>query len=89
MQTSEKIRQAIADKPLGAVFSRADFLSVGTRAAVDQTLFRMMSAGIIERVARGLYVTAGQRVDAQSIAHAMAQKTGEKIGLAPAGGADP
>jgi len=88
MQTSEKIRQAIADKPLGAVFSSADFLSVGTRAAVDQTLFRMMSAGIIERVARGLYVTAGQRVDAQTIAHAMAQKTGEQVGLAPAAGAD-
>ena len=88
MQTSEKIRQAIADKPLGAVFSSADFLSVGTRAAVDQTLFRMMSAGIIERVARGLYVTAGQRVDAQTIAHAMAQMTGEQVGLAPAAGAD-
>ena len=88
MQTSEKIRQAIADKPLGAVFSSADFLSVGTRAAVDQALIRMMKAGTIERVARGLYVTAGQRVDAQSIAHAMAQKTGEKIGLAPAGGAE-
>ena len=88
MQTSEKIRQAIADKPLGAVFSSADFLSVGTRAAVDQALIRMMKAGTIERVARGLYVTAGQRVDAQSIAHAMAQKTGEKVGLAAAGGAD-
>lgn len=43
---------------------------------------------MIERVARGLYVTAGQRVDAQSIAHAMAQKTGEKVGLAPAAGED-
>ncbi|WP_089963507.1 DUF6088 family protein [Limnohabitans sp. 2KL-3] len=88
MQTSEKIRQAIADKPPGAVFSSADFLSVGSRAAVDQALFRMMKAGLIERVARGLYVTAGQRVDAQSIAHAMAQKTGEKVGLAPAAGAE-
>ena len=88
MYTSEKIRQAIADKLLGAVFSSADFLSVGTRTAVDQALFRMMKAGLIERVARGLYVTAGQRVDAQSIAHAMAQKTGEKVGLAPAGGAE-
>ena len=88
MQTSEKIRQTIADKPLGAVFSSADFLSVGNRAAVDQALFRMMKAGLIERVARGLYVTAGQRADAQSIAHAMAQKTGEKVGLAPTGGAE-
>lgn len=88
MQTSEKIRQAIADKPPGAVFSSADFLSVGTRTAVDQALFRMMSAGTIERVARGLYVTAGQRVDAQTIAHAMAQKTGERVGLTPSAGTD-
>lgn len=88
MQTSEKIRQAIADKPPGAVFSSVDFLSLGSRAAVDQALFRMMKAGLIERVARGLYVTAGQRVDTQSIAHAMAQKTGEKVGLVPAAGAE-
>ena len=88
MRTSETIRQAIAAQSPGAVFSSAHFLSVGTRAAVDQALFRMMSAGIIERVARGLYVKAGQRVDAQTIAHAVAQKTGEQVGLAPAGGTD-
>jgi hypothetical protein len=88
MRTSEMIRQAMADKLLGAVFSSADFLSVGTRAAVDQALFRMMSTGIIERVARGLYVKAGQSVDAQTIAHALAQKTGEQVGLAPARGED-
>ena len=88
MQTSENIRQTIADKPPGAVFSSADFLSLGSRAAVDQALFRMMKAGLIERVARGLYVTAGQRVDAQTIANAFAQKTGERVGLAPAAGAE-
>jgi hypothetical protein len=48
----------------------------------------MMSAGIIERVARGLYATAGQRVDAQTIAHAVAQKTGERVGLVPTAGAE-
>lgn len=88
MRTSEMIRQAMAVKPPGAVFSSADFFSVGTRTAVDQALFRMMSAGIIERVARGLYATAGQRVDAQTIAHAVAQKTGERVGLVPTAGAE-
>ena len=88
MHTSEKIRQAIADKTLEAVFSSADFLSIGTRAAVDQALFRMMKAGIIERVARGLYANSGQRVDAQTIANAFAQKTGERVGLAPSEGTD-
>ena len=86
MRTSELIRQAIADRPQGAVFSSADFLSAGTRAAVDQALFRLMKDGTIVRVARGLYAAAGQQVDAQTVASALAQKTGERVGLAPAEG---
>ena len=86
MRTSEMIRQAIADKPTGAVFSSADFLSMGSRAAVDQALLRMMRTGTIERVARGLYALAGQHLDAQTVASALAQKTGERVGLAPSAG---
>jgi len=86
MRTSETIRQAIADQPHGAVFSSADFLSAGTRAAVDQALFRLMKAGTSVRVARGLYAAAGQQVDAQTVASALAHKTGERVGLAPAEG---
>jgi hypothetical protein len=66
------------------VFSSAGFLSAGTRAAVDQALFRLMKAGTIMRLARGLYAIAGQQVDAQTVASALAQKTGERVGLAPA-----
>ena len=87
MRTSETIQQAIANKPEGAVFSSLDFLSAGTRAAIDQTLFRMMRAGAIVRVTRGLYAVAGQHVDAQTVASAVALKTGERVGLAP--GAEP
>lgn len=83
MRTSEAIRQAIAGQPQGAVFSSADFLSAGTRAAVDQALFRLMKDGTIARVARGLYAAAGQRVDAQTVASALARKTGERVSLAP------
>ena len=86
MRTSEMIRQAIAERPRGAVFSSADFLSAGTRAAVDQALFRLMKAGTSVRVARGLYAAAGQQVDAQTVASALAHKTGERVGLAPAEG---
>lgn len=82
MHTSETIRQAIAAKPVGAMFSSADFLSLGSRAAIDQTLHRMMKTGVIVRVARGLYLPAGQRVEVQTIAAAVAQKTGETVGLA-------
>lgn len=87
MSTFQAIRQAIAGQPQGAVFSSADFLSAGTRAAVDQALFRLMKDGMIVRVARGLYATAGQPVDAQTVASALARKTGEHVGLAPVEGA--
>ena len=76
------IRQAIADRPQGWVFSSADFLSAGTRAAVDQALFRLMKDGTIMRVARGLYAAPGEQVDAQTVARALAQKTGGRGGLA-------
>jgi len=84
MRTSEKIRQAIAERPAGTVFSSADFLAAGTRAAIDQALFRLMKAGTIVRVARGLYASAGQPIDAQTVANALAHKTGERVGLVPA-----
>ena len=86
MPTSELIRQAIADRHQGWVFSSADFLSARTRAAVDQALFRLMRAGTIVRVARGLYASAGEQVDAQTVASALAHKTGERVGLAPVKG---
>ncbi len=63
MRTSEIIRQTITGQSQGSVFSSTDFLSAATRAAVDQALFRLMKAGVIDRVARGLYVAAGHQVD--------------------------
>ena len=83
MSTSQTIRHTIAELPQGAVFSCADFLSAGTRAAVDQALHRLMTAGTLVRVARGLYAAAGQAVDAQTLALALARKTGEHVGLNP------
>jgi len=84
MSVSAKMRQSIAELPQGAVFSSADFSSYGTRAAVDQALCRLIKDGSIVRVARGLYATTGQHVNAQAVATAIAHKTGERVGLAPA-----
>lgn len=44
-----------ARSKLGWVFSPVDFLDVGSRAAVDQALSRMVKAGVVRRLARGLY----------------------------------
>ncbi|MBU3694977.1 MAG: hypothetical protein FGM40_09155 [Rhodocyclaceae bacterium] len=86
MRTSRAIRQAIAGQPRGAMFSSADFLSKGTRAAVDKALSRLMRDGAIFRVARGLYAVAGQSLDAQAVASALARKTGERVAPAPVEG---
>jgi hypothetical protein len=83
MNTSDSIRQTIAGKPQGAVFSCADFSATGTRAAVDQALCRLVKAGEIVRVARGLFAVAGQAVNAQTVACALAQKTGERVVMDP------
>lgn len=85
MSTVQTIRQTIEGMPSGAVFSSADFLSAGTRAAVDQALYRLMKAGAIVRVARGLYAAAGQGVEPQAVATAVAHKTGERVGIVRSG----
>lgn len=83
MSTKNHIRQAIAAKPAGSVFSSADFLSLGSRAAVDQALHRAMKGGEIVRVARGLYAPVGMSIATRSIAAAVALKTGEAVGDLP------
>jgi hypothetical protein len=86
MTIHEAVRHAFANKPQGAVFSSTDFLSLGSRAAVDQALCRLMKAGLIVRVARGLYAAAGHTVQLQAVASAVARKTGERVGLTPTSG---
>jgi hypothetical protein len=55
-KTSERIRQRIKAIPVGEPFTPAAFLMCGTRASVDQTLSRLIKAGEIARVARGVFV---------------------------------
>ena len=45
----------IRAKPRGSVFVPTDFLDLGGRAAVDQTLSRLTRSGVLRRVARGVY----------------------------------
>ena len=39
----------------GTVFSPGQFLDLGSRSAVDVALHRLLQAGTIRRIARGLY----------------------------------
>lgn len=54
--TAELIRQRVGAIPIGAPFTPASFLAYGTRASVDQTLSRLVKAGTIARVTRGVFV---------------------------------
>lgn len=52
----ENIRQFVASRPAGEPFGPRDLLTCGTRASIDQALTRLTREGVIERVARGVYV---------------------------------
>jgi hypothetical protein len=49
------VRQLIKGADPGKVFTPADFLHLGSRAAVDQTLSRLVRQGVIRRLRRGFY----------------------------------
>jgi len=50
-----RILSRITGKGKGSVFTPADFLDLGKRAAVDQVLSRSVRGGTIRKLARGLY----------------------------------
>ena len=56
MSIAKSIRQWIEALPLGEAFTPVQLLSLGTRWSVDQNLSRLARAGVIVRVARGVYV---------------------------------
>lgn len=55
MTVTEKISRRVDKMGAGAVFTRADFLDLGTTDNVGMILGRLQSSGKIRRVGRGLY----------------------------------
>lgn len=86
-QILDRIRRA----GRGKVFTPKDFLDIGTREAVDQGLGRLVKAGDIQRLGRGLYhyprmnarLGIALTPDTDEIAEALARQTGTRI--APSG----
>ncbi|HSG31369.1 MAG TPA: DUF6088 family protein [Thermodesulfobacteriota bacterium] len=83
---TDTITRRIRAKGRGWVFTPKDFLDIGTRAAVDQTLSRLSSKGVIRRLDNGIYDfprihdklgTLAPNVD--DLAKAIATKTGKQI----------
>ena len=87
----DKIKRRIIGKGRGAVFTPADFLDLGSRAAVDQTLSRLTDQGVIRRLARGTYdyPKTSPRLgrlspDPDAVAAAIARKDGRVVQVSPA-----
>lgn len=55
MTTAERIQEGIAHMPEGEPFSPASLLALGSRAAIDQALSRLVKRGHLSRVTRGIY----------------------------------
>ncbi len=86
IKTAELIRQRIEEMPVGEPFTPTAFLACGTRASVDQTLSRLIKAGAIARVTRGVFVRpevsrfVGQVMpEALKVAQTIAKATGSIV----------
>jgi hypothetical protein len=54
--TTSKIRRHVFQLPFGQMFFTRDCLNYGPRSAVDQALYRLVKAGDITRLGRGVFV---------------------------------
>lgn len=88
MTTANAVRQAIEALPAGKAFPAKDLLQFGTRAAVDQVLYRMAKDNEIMRIARGIYarpkwnkyVKSPVLPEPYEVAELVAKTRGTKIG---------
>lgn len=83
----DRIVARVRAKGRGEVYVSKDFLDLGSRAAVDQALSRLVKEGAIRRIGRGLFDyprTNGKlgiqlTPDAYRIAQAVARKRGSRL----------
>jgi hypothetical protein len=74
-------------RPAGSVHTSRDFLDLGSRAAVDQALSRLVRDGNVARIGRALYhvprvnprLGIAVPPDADEIANALARQTGSRV----------
>ena len=88
---NQLVRQ-IQRKPAGSVFTPRDFVGLGSRASIDQTLSRMTKDGAIRRLGRGLYdkPRVSDRLgpllspSPDDVAQAIARRDGHTVSISPA-----
>ncbi|MGV1760563.1 DUF6088 family protein [Rhizobium sp. A22-96] len=83
------IIQRLRRAPAGKIVTPKEFLSLGSRTAVDKAFSRLAAAGKVIRVARGMYVAAQESKfgtyppSAEKVVSSYGKITGERI--APSG----
>ena len=87
----DRVMKRVRASGRGSVFTPSDFLTVATRSSVDQALSRLVKAGQLRRLARGLYdfpklhPKLGPLSPApDDVAHALARETGSQVQIAGA-----
>lgn len=83
---ADRIIKRVRGKGRGWVFTPKDFLDLGTRASIDMALTRLVQAGHIRRIGRGLYdypklhtKLGALTPDTDTIVQAMATQSGDKV----------
>ena len=83
---SKTISKKIKGFRRGKPFRSSDFLELGSRAAVDQALWRLVKAGEIKRIKRGVFVKPEKNAyvgevlpGAEEVAEFLARQSGNKI----------
>lgn len=88
MSISKAIAKKIRSFRRGKPFRSNDFLELGSRAAIDQVLARLVKAGEIKRIKRGLFVKPERNAyvgevlpGAEDVARFLAKQTGAKLAI--------
>lgn len=86
MNITQKVQQYIQKTPRGKPFTTGALVRFGARAAIDQALSRLATAGKVVRLTRGVYVRpeknrfVGQVLpEPFKVAEAIAKRTNEQI----------
>jgi hypothetical protein len=86
MSTAETIRNRVLRVRRGEPFTNTRFLKLGSRASVDKTLSRLVEEGVIQRIARGVFVRPKKSrfigsvmPDVTKVVEVMARDHGETI----------
>ncbi len=86
MSIAETIRSRVLRVRRGEPFTNTRFLKLGSRASVDKTMSRLVDEGVIQRIARGVFVRPKKSrfigsvmPDVAKVVEVMARDHGETI----------